>query len=118
MKVLVIGASNNLSRVSYRAILLLRAQEFEVVAIGREEGRIGDVNILTDQPDLDDIDTITLYINPRIQKRYYNYLISLSPRRVIFNPGTENKELTKLLQHHGIKAEEACNLVLLSTGQF
>ena len=61
------------------------------------------------------IDTVTLYLNPKRQEEYYDYIISLQPRRVIFNPGTENMEFIKLLKNNQIESEIACTLVLLST---
>lgn len=119
MKTLVMGASDNPERYSYLAINRLRKFGHEVEAIGLREGRkVADVIIQKGQPDLKDIDTVTLYLNPTNQKPYYDYLLKLHPRRVIFNPGTENDELERKLQENKIEVEEACTLVLLSTGQF
>ena len=119
MKTLVIGASDNPERYSYIAINRLRRFNHEVVAIGkRENKKVADVIIQTGLPELKDIDTVSLYLNPSNQIPYYDYLINLHPRRVIFNPGTENPELEKKLQENKIEVEEACTLVLLSTGQF
>lgn len=118
MKTLVIGASTHEYRYSNKAIKLLRAYKHDVVAVGREKGAVSGVEIEHSMPDTNDIDTVTLYINPMHQQAYYDSLIALKPRRVIFNPGTENAELEELLEKNGIETEEACTLVLLNTGQY
>jgi uncharacterized protein len=117
-KTVVLGASENPSRYSYLAVRRLAAHHHPVVAIGRKKGRIGDINISTEQQPVDDVDTITLYLNPTNQKPYYDFILSLQPRRIIFNPGTENDELYELARQKGIKTQEACTLVMLSTGQY
>ena len=117
-KTLVLGASQNTTRYSNLAIKSLRNHEHPVIAIGRREGMVGDTPIITEQKPMDDIDTVTLYLNPTNQKPYYNYILSLHPRRIIFNPGTENEELYDLASKSGILPQEACTLVLLSTGQY
>lgn len=117
-KTLVLGASENPARYSYLAVQRLRKLLHPVIAIGNKKGKIDDVNIETEQQAFRDIDTITLYLNPTLQKNYYNYILSLKPKRIIFNPGTENDELTGLAAKNGIKTLEACTLVLLSTGQY
>ena len=89
-----------------------------VVAIGLKEGTVAGVSIITKKLHFDDIDTITLYLNAQRQVAYYDYILSLKPRRVIFNPGTENPELVRLLQNNNIQYEESCTLVLLSTNQY
>lgn len=118
LKTLVIGASLNEDRYSNRAIKLLTEYQHEVVAFGLKSGLVSGVTIDTNLIDYDDIDTVTMYVNPERQKEFYNYIISLKPRRVIFNPGTENKEFQQLLTKEGIQFEEACTLVLLKTNQF
>lgn len=115
---LVLGASLNPNRYSNIAIKRLRGKEIPVVAIGLREGKVGDVTILKDKVALENIDTVTLYLNPKRQEEYYDYIIGLQPRRVIFNPGTENSEFVKLLKENSIEAEVACTLVLLSTNQY
>jgi predicted CoA-binding protein len=117
-KTLVIGASDNPARYSNMAIRQLRRNGFEVVAIGRKKTRVEDVPVEKETKQRDDIDTITLYINPTHQEEYYDYFLSLNPRRIIFNPGTENDELERLASEKGIQCDEACTLVLLSTGQY
>lgn len=89
-----------------------------VLAIGKTSGNVDGIEIMTGNVATDDVDTVTLYINPMHQKPYYDYILSLNPRRIIFNPGTENDELQRLARNAGIKAQEACTLVLLSTGQY
>jgi len=117
-KTLVLGASENPARYSNIAIHRLLSYKQPVVAIGKRAGNVAGVAIGTDTPEIDDIDTITLYLNPNNQKPYYEYILSLNPKRVIFNPGTENDELEDMLREKGIEAKEACTLVMLGTGQY
>lgn len=117
-KTVLLGASDNPSRYSFLALNNLRKHGHPVVAIGRKPAVVADVSIETGQPKEKEVDTVTLYLNPDHQKEYYDYIISLHPRRVIFNPGTENDELREKLNKEGIESMEACTLVLLSTGQY
>ncbi|MEP6711945.1 MAG: CoA-binding protein [Ferruginibacter sp.] len=117
-KTLVLGASLNPERYSFLAVKKLLAHDHPVVAIGKRPGDIKNVTILTAATEQKDIDTVTLYLNPTNQVPYYNYILSLKPNRIIFNPGTENPELEELAAKAGIKTQEACTLVLLSTNQF
>lgn len=117
-KTVVLGASANPSRYSNIAISRLSANEHPVVAVGLRAGKVGDVNIVKGQPKEENIDTITLYLNSNNQKQYYDYILSLKPKRIIFNPGAENDELEELANKNGIKTMEACTLVMLSTGQY
>jgi predicted CoA-binding protein len=117
-KTLVLGASVLPSRYSFLAIRSLRRNGHEVVGVGRDTGLVGDVNITSDFPKQQDIDTITVYLNPRNQKEYYDKIIALKPRRIIFNPGAENSELEELARKNGIETEYACTLVMLSSGHY
>ncbi len=117
-KTLVIGASENTARYSNMAVNKLLSKQHEVVAIGKTGGKIQNVEIRKEQVQDDDIDTVTLYVNPTHQQPYYDYILSLKPRRIIFNPGTENDELERLAAQQGIDVLEACTLVMLSTGQY
>jgi len=117
-KTLVLGASDNPSRYSYLAILSLRKHHHPVIAIGKRKTRVGEVEVETEKKWVQDIDTVTLYLNPSSQPEYYDYIISLHPKRIIFNPGTENEEFLELATSKGIQVLEACTLVMLSTGQF
>ncbi|MFT3683128.1 MAG: CoA-binding protein [Ferruginibacter sp.] len=117
-KTLVIGASENTSRYSNLAVQKLVAHQHPVVALGLRKGMIGSTPITTEKEDFKDIDTITLYLNPQRQQEYYDYILSLKPRRIIFNPGTENEELEELAEKNGIRTQEACTLVMLGTGQY
>lgn len=117
-KTLVLGASENPSRYSFLAINSLRRHQHAVAAIGLKSGRVLDVDITTEKKPLDTVDTVTLYLNPTHQKEYYDYILSLRPKRIIFNPGTENAELYDLAKSNGIQPLEACTLVMLSTGQY
>jgi predicted CoA-binding protein len=117
-KTLVIGVSENPSRYSYLAVQKLTAHQYPVIALGLKKGIIGNIEIETEKKKFEQIDTITLYINPLHQKSYYDYILSLEPKRIIFNPGTENDELVTLATQNGIQCLDACTLVLLSTGQY
>jgi hypothetical protein len=117
-KTLVLGASLNPARYSYLAVNKLSRYNHPVIGIGRRKGQAGEVEIDIEKKPLEDIDTITLYLNPQNQKQYYDYIISLKPKRIIFNPGTENPELYKLARENNIQVLEACTLVMLSTGQY
>ena len=117
-KTLVLGASANPSRYSYLALRRLRSHGHPVIAIGKKNTSVGDVEIGTEKKELDNIDTVTLYLNPLRQKEYYDYILSLKPKRIIFNPGAENDELSNLAKKNNIQPMEACTLVLLSTGQY
>jgi len=96
----------------------LRAHRHEIIAVGRRAGEVNGIDILTGTPPIENLDTVTLYLNPSNQEPYLDYIISLHPRRIIFNPGTENPKLEELAQKNGIQTEEACTLVMLSTGQY
>jgi len=117
-KTLVLGASANPSRYSYLAVNSLQAKGHEVIAIGKRPGKVGQVPVETEAKNINDLDTVTLYLNPVNQKQYYDYIFSLHPKRIIFNPGAENGELSSMAMEKGIQAQEACTLVLLSTGQY
>lgn len=117
-KTLVLGASDNPARYSYLAIQRLRKFGHPVVGIGRKNTKVGDVVIEKEKIPATDIDTVTLYLNPTHQQEYYNYILSLNPKRIIFNPGTENDKLAELAKEKNIQTMEACTLVMLSTGQY
>ncbi len=117
-KTLVLGASENPARYSYLAMNRLKNNQHPVVAIGRRKGKVADIEIDTEKENFKDIDTVTLYLNPAHQKEYYDYIISLHPKRIIFNPGTENDDLVELATKNNIETIEACTLVMLSTGQY
>ena len=115
-KTLIIGASTNPQRYSFLAANRLANHGYPIVMLGLKEGQVADNQIQTGKPILNDIDTVTLYIGPGHQPEWYEYVINLHPKRVIFNPGTENKEFEQLLKKEGIEVLEACTLVLISIG--
>jgi len=117
-KTLVLGATNNPARYAYLAANRLVAAGHEIVNIGVKKGEVAGVPIQTAGDVRSDVHTITLYIGPHRQPEYYRYIIDTKPKRIIFNPGTENPELKALAQQQGIETLEACTLVLLSTGQY
>ena len=117
-KTVVLGASPNPSRYSYLAAGRLASHGHDVVAVGKRNGKINDIDITTEHPLVDNVDTVTLYLNAQNQKQYYDYILSLHPKRIIFNPGAENEELAQLAVKNNIQPMEACTLVLLSTNQY
>jgi predicted CoA-binding protein len=117
-RTLVLGASEKTWRYSNMAIKRLVFNNYPVVAIGKNNGKVGDVDIISDKFLFEDIDTVTMYLNTNNQREYYNYIVSLKPKRVIFNPGSENSELYEILEFKDIEVLEACTLVLLSANQY
>ena len=117
-KTLVVGASTNPGRYSNTAIRRLVENNIETTAFGIRGGTVSGVQIKDNLVDFQNIDTVTLYLNPKNQEPYYQQILDLKPRRVIFNPGTENPEFYKLLEAEGVEVEVACTLVLLATGQY
>tara|TARA_R110000868_G_scaffold384697_1_gene652256 strand:+ start:807 stop:1172 length:366 start_codon:yes stop_codon:yes gene_type:complete len=117
-KTLVLGASTKSDRYAYKAVNMLVEKGHSVLAIGQNSGEVAGIKIQTKAIPLKNIDTITLYLNALRQRDYYNYIIEAKPKRVVFNPGTENPEFYQLLELNDIKFEVACTLVLLSTNQY
>ncbi|HEV7348131.1 CoA-binding protein [Telluribacter sp.] len=117
-KTLILGASTNPARYAYIAAHRLKGFGHPIVPIGLKKGEVAGETIETEKVEIDDIDTVTLYVGPRNQPEYYDYILSLKPRRVIFNPGTENDELERMLREEGIQPLHACTLVMLSMGQY
>lgn len=117
-KTVVLGASDVPSRYAFLAINRLRAHRHQVVAIGKKEGKVADVSIIKEAEPEDGVDTVTLYLNPTNQQPYYDYILALKPKRIIFNPGTENDTLIQLAEENNIEPVIGCTLVMLSTGQY
>lgn len=117
-KTIVLGASAKVDRYSNKAVKMLIKNHHDVVPLGFENAVIDGKEIQTDWKNYDNIDTVTLYLNPARQKEYYDYILKQKPKRIIFNPGTENKELEQLAKENRIETLEACTLVMLSTNQF
>ena len=117
-KTLVIGASLNPLRYSYKAIHKLVDKGHTVLAIGLRIGEVAGVEIIKNNKSFENINTISLYLNPQRQVAFYDYIVLLKPKRVLFNPGTENPEFYTILKENNIEFEEACTLVLLSTNQY
>ena len=117
-KTMVIGASPNPGRFSYKAVSLLNYYQHPVTAVGIRDGEINGIQIIKGKPNLIDIHTITLYIGKERQKEYYDYILGLKPRRIIFNPGTENPELVQKAAERGIETVVNCTLVMLNAGMF
>jgi len=117
-KTLVVGASPKPERYAYKATMLLHDFGHEVVPYGIKKGTIGEYTIVNEWPENQDFDTITLYINPTLQEKILDKILALKPKRIIFNPGTENPLLVKLAQKQNIETLDACTLVLLHTNQY
>jgi predicted CoA-binding protein len=117
-KTLVLGASPNPVRFSYKAVKSLLRNDQEVVAVGFKEGLIEDEKILVGMPPVEGVQTVSVYIGSSRQADYYDYIISLKPERVIFNPGTVNPEFMARLKREGIEPVAECMLVLLNEGKY
>ena len=118
LKTLVLGASSNPERYSYRAIQQLVNAHHPVVAMGRQQDTVFGIPIASPFTHFEQVHTVSLYIGARHQPAYYDYILNLKPQRVLFNPGTENNEFATLLKEHSIAWENACTLILLATNQY
>ncbi|MCC9167061.1 CoA-binding protein [Pontibacter harenae] len=118
-KTVVLGATDNPTRYAYKAVHRLQQSGFDVVPVGIKKSTVGGMPIITDlsQP-VEDVDTVTLYVGPQNQPYWYDYIISLKPKRIIFNPGTENLELERLADDAGIETLHHCTLVMLASNSY
>lgn len=117
-KTLLIGASPNKDRFSYKAVELMCQRDIEVIPIGIKVGKIAGNNIILGFPCIKSIHTITLYISQQHQKMYYDYIVSLKPKRIIFNPGTENPEFELILNREKIDYLYSCTLLMIVRGEY
>ena len=119
-KTVIIGATPNPSRYAYLAASMLTRYNHEIVPVGIKKGEVFGraIEDITQRPAIKNVDTVTLYIGPQHQPEWYHYILSLNPKRIIFNPGTENEEFEKLAEDKGIEALEACTLVMLRSNQY
>ena len=117
-KTVILGASTNPERAAFVAAQRLVSRGHVIVPIGIKKGAVAGATIINDTPPLDDVETVTLYLNPQRQEAYYEYILSLHPKRIIFNPGTENFTLARLARERGIETVNACTLVMLATGEY
>lgn len=118
MNTLIIGASDKPQRYAYKALQLLLSNGHDVYALAKRKMEISGIKVYSEMQLFEDIHTITLYISAKFQPEYYDYILELKPKRVIFNPGTENPELFRILDENGIDYEIACTLVMLHTKQY
>ncbi|SFF86973.1 CoA-binding protein [Pontibacter chinhatensis] len=118
-KTVVLGASDNPDRYAYKAVHKLQRHGHEVVPVGIKKAEVGGLSIVTDkaQP-IEEVDTVTLYVGPRNQPVWYDYILNLKPKRIIFNPGTENPELEKKAKEANIETLHHCTLVMLATDSY
>lgn len=114
----IIGATTNPDRYAYKAAERLIENGYTIFPVGIKKGLVFGNEIKPFGTPCENVDTITLYVNPQVQKEYYDYILNLNPKRIIFNPGTENPELEELANKKGIEVQEACTLVLLATNQY
>jgi len=117
-KTLVLGATTDESRYAYLAAERLTKHGHPIVLLGNKRGAVFGEEIQHGKPELDGIDTVTLYMNPRNQEEYLDYIVGLKPKRIIFNPGTENDKLIDMAEKNGIEPVIGCTLVMLGTGQY
>ena len=117
-KTMVIGATTNPSRYAFIAANRLVEHGHEIVPIGIKKGELAGKKIINEKPAIEAINTVTLYVGPNNQEEYFDYVVGLNPKRVIFNPGTENQEFEKLLEKKNIEVVEACTLVMLAAGTY
>ena len=117
-KTIVLGATPNPERYAYLATKRLAAAGHEVIPVGIKKGNIEGIEIQNGTPQYDGVDTVTLYLSADNQKPYYDYIFSLKPKRIIFNPGAENFDLVRLAKEKGIETEIGCTLVMLSIGNY
>ena len=119
-KTVIVGATPNTARYAYLAAEMLTEYDHEIVPVGIKTGEVFGKEILNirQKPVIENVDTVTLYIGPQHQPEWYNYIFSLKPKRIIFNPGTENRVFEQLSEEQGIEVLEACTLVMLRTGQY
>jgi predicted CoA-binding protein len=119
-KTVIIGATPNPSRYAYLAAGMLTDYNHEIVPLGIQKGNVAGKDILDirQKPAIKDVDTVTLYIGPPRQPEWYDYILSLNPKRIIFNPGTENDEFESMAEEKGVEAVEGCTLVMLRSGQY
>ncbi|MFN2261419.1 MAG: CoA-binding protein [Psychroflexus sp.] len=117
-KTLIIGVSENEQRYANRVMKILVEKGHEVIAIGKNPGKVSGVKIIAEKIEIEDLHTVTLYINAEIQKEYYDYIIAQEPKRVIFNPGSSNEEFEKSLKNEGIQVLNSCSLIMLTADQY
>lgn len=115
---LILGATTNPNRYAYLAAERLVSRGHAIIPVGIKQGRVQGQQILHGQPDVPEVDTVTLYVGPRHQPEYYDWLLRVAPRRIVFNPGTENPELMRLARGAGIEVVAGCTLVMLASGDY
>lgn len=120
MKTVIIGATPNPARYAFLAARMLTSYNHEIVPVGIKDGAVLGKEILDifEKPKINDVHTVTLYIGPQRQPEHYDYILGLRPKRIIFNPGTENSEFEKMAEEQGVQALQACTLVMLRSGQY
>ena len=117
-KTIVLGATPDSSRYAFLASNKLARYGHEIINVGIKRGEVAGVPIEKPEHIHSDVDTITLYVGPYNQKTLYDYVLNINPKRIIFNPGTENPELQSLAEQKGIQIVMGCTLVMLSTGEY
>ena len=115
----LLGASPKPDRFAYKAVRSLQRRNIPVIALGRKDADLDGIKIRKGMPgDIGPVHTVTLYLNPKNQEEYYDYIISLQPSRIIFNPGTWNPDLAELARSHNIEVVRDCMLIMLNSSKF
>lgn len=119
-KTVIIGATPNPARYAYRAAQMLTSYGHPIVPLSIKRGTVAgeEIQDLRSKPAINDVDTVTLYIGPRNQPEWYDYILSLAPKRIIFNPGTENSSFIQLARERGIEPVTGCTLIMLQVGTY
>ena len=119
-KTVIVGSTPRPYRYAHQAAVMLDEREIPFIPLGIQEGEVLGRDILNvyDKPQIEEVDSLTMYISAPRQKEWYDYLLSLKPKRIIFNPGSENYEFKKRAESEGVECLEACTLVMLSVGNF
>ncbi|MEN7550841.1 CoA-binding protein [Rapidithrix thailandica] len=117
-RTLILGASPNINRYAYKAAHMLKEYGHEIVNVGIKKGELAGEKIHNHKAVFQGVDTVTLYIGAQHQPEWYTYILETKPKRLIFNPGTENPELASLADAHDIETLQACTLVMLSVGNY
>jgi predicted CoA-binding protein len=117
-RTLVVGASLKTERFSNIAVRKLSEYHVPVIAVGLRAGEINGITVHKPFPIVENIHTVTLYVGPKHQPFWYDFILNAKPKRVIFNPGTYHEEFQQMLINNGIEVVEECTLIMLSDGDF
>ncbi len=119
-KTVIIGATTNKGRYAFMAAERLKGANIDFVPIGIKKGEVFGKSILPirEKPMVSDVHTVTMYIGSQNQHEWYNYILSLKPQRILFNPGTENEAFQNMARQQNVEVVEGCTLVMLGVGTY